>query len=119
MSDKYTQIANFKWGLESRRAELLEQPGALLQCQNAHINSGGEIEQRKSLAKSAAAFGASAGLGIKPIGLEVTASGLVTFGSQALVDIGTLPAGVSYRQCPHPTGIDSLGQFPVPVSNAN
>lgn len=97
MSDRYFQIQNFKWGLDGRRSELLDQPGSLVSCVNAHINSGGEIEQRLSFAKSAAAASANV------FGFDATASGLVMFGSDIIGNV-TLPAGVSYRQCIHPTG---------------
>ena len=96
MSDRYTAVVNIRYGLDGRRSELLEQAGSLVECVNAHINSGGEIEQRKSFALQNHAFTASM------FGIEATASGLVTFGSVA--SPGTLPTGVSYRRCQHPTG---------------
>lgn len=96
MSDRYIQIASFSKGLDTRRSKLLEQPGALVQVTNGHINAGGEVEQRMSFAKDATAFPATT------FGFEATASGLVTFGSA--VNPGALPTGVTYRRCDHPTG---------------
>lgn len=97
MSDKYLQIQNFKWGLETRRAELLTQPGALLVLINGFINKGGAIEQRQSFAKDANAYPADT------YGLQDTDSGLVTFGSDA-APIGTLPTGVTYQRLAPPGG---------------
>lgn len=101
MSDRFIQVTNFRFGLDTRRSELLEGSSALVQCQDAHINAGGEVEQRRSFVKTATSFP------VDVFGLEVTQSGLVTFGS--FVSPGSLPAGVSYRRCDHPTGFDSGG----------
>lgn len=96
MADRYIQVKSFSKGLDDRRADLITEPGSLSVCQNGHINSGGCVEQRMSFAKAVVVFPATT------FGLEVTASGLVTFGS--VVNPGALPAGVTYRQCVHPTG---------------
>ena len=55
MSDRFVMSANFKYGLDTRRAALLELPGAMIQCQNGFVNSGGGVEQRMSFAKNAMA----------------------------------------------------------------
>jgi hypothetical protein len=78
MSDKYVTLQNFKYGLDGRKSELSSVPGTLLQCINGHINSGGEVEQRKTFAKQTNPFG-----GVT-FGLQDTDSGLVTFGSRPL-----------------------------------
>lgn len=85
-------IQNFKFGLDSRRSELTSQPGTLEVCENAHINAGGEIEKRKAFvdAANAVAFAATT------FGLEVTDTGLMTFGSAAAP--ASLPTGVTYQR---------------------
>lgn len=45
---KELSIANFKYGLDSRREALTSLLGTLVQCENAHINPGGEVEKRKA-----------------------------------------------------------------------
>jgi hypothetical protein len=101
MADRYTVIQNFKRGLDARRSELTSSPGTLIQCQNAHINSGGEIEQRMSFGVDAVTYPAST------FGLQDTSVGLVTFGSVA--SPGSLPTGVTYQRLTHPTGYYSSG----------
>jgi len=76
MSDRYVAFESFKWGLDARKSELTTQPGALLQLDNAHINNGGEIEQRKSFVKDPVPYP------LTTFGLQDTDSGLVTFGSR-------------------------------------
>src|SRR2546422_809191 len=95
MSDKYVAFENFKWGLDTRKSELTTKPGALLSLINAHINAGGEVEQRKSFAKKTS-FPAGT------FGLEATDSGLVTFGS--ISTPAGLPSGVTYQQLTAPSG---------------
>ena len=89
------KLQNFKYGLDSRRSELTSVPGTLEVLQNAHVNQGAELEKRKAFIS----------LGIISndcFGLEVILTGLVTFGSD--VPGGqTLPAGLSYIQCAHPS----------------
>lgn len=73
MSDKYVAFENFKFGLDTRKSELTSVPGTLLTLQNAHINQGGEVEQRKSFVKDARPYPAFS------FGLEETEDGPVTF----------------------------------------
>lgn len=97
MADKYIYIQNFKFGVDARRSELASQPGTLVKCENAHINHGGEIEKRKGFFKNQYTYPTNT------FGLEVTASGMVTFGSDAAPN-ATLPNGVTYQRLQHPNG---------------
>lgn len=81
MGDKSIAVQNFRWGLESRRSELITQAGALASITDGHINAGGEIEQR-------AGFFAFANLTIADslgdtgvFGAEATDAGITVFGS--------------------------------------
>ena len=71
----YTDIANFRYGLDTRRAELVSIPGTLQTLNNAHINQGGEIEKRKAFVEL--------DMTLNCFGLEGTDAGLLTFGSAA------------------------------------
>ncbi|SRR6266702_1714527 len=95
MSEKYISLNSFKYGLDGRRDILTTVPGALSQLVNAHINAGGEVEQRMSFAKDATAFPTNT------FGLVDTDSGLMTFGSAASPN-ASLPTGVTYQQLPAP-----------------
>lgn len=81
-------VKSFKYGLDTRREQLTSQPGTLVQCQDCHINPGGEIEKRKQfgLDQTLAILDSNADAGT--FGLEATSVGLVVFGS-AIVN----PAG--------------------------
>ncbi len=94
MSDKHLTIADFRYGLDARKSQLTSRPGTLEICENARINGGGEAEKRKAFVKDAVNYVEST------FGLQDTDEGLVTFGSEG--DPGTLPAGVTYQQLPHP-----------------
>lgn len=107
MADKYIQIQNFKFGLDSRRSELTSQPGALVRCENAHINHGGEIEKRKGF------FRNQLGYPTNTFGLEYTSVGRVTFGSDAAPN-AALPNGVTYQRLQSPSGADMTA---VPFSS--
>lgn len=118
-------IPSFKYGLDTRRDVLTSQVGTLFRCENAHINTGGEVEKRK-------AFVQFADVGILDtdgfqgtFGLEVTEDGLVVFGSaipfggtpsnnQALLQ-SAMPANVSYQQLKHPTILNDLTEDYVPA----
>lgn len=90
-------IANFKFGLDTRRSELTSQPGSLVMAENGHINQGAQFEKRK-------AFVLLGQLPVGTFGLQETPTGLTTFGS---ADGGTIaiPAGltalVSYQRLRH------------------
>lgn len=91
----YIDIANFKYGLDSRRSELTSVPGTLQTLNNAHVNQGGEVEKRKAFARTA--------LPANCFGLETTSTGLITFGS--IADPGGWPRGavVGFQQLQHPS----------------
>ena len=88
----YFVIENFKLGLDSRNFALTAPVGALVRAENCHVTPAGEIEKRKS-------FTLFATLPTGCFGLEVTNSGLVTFGSGSAP---AMPSGVAYVQCLHP-----------------
>lgn len=100
----YIELANFKFGLETRRSELTAQPGTLVTCENAHINQGGEIEKRKKFAVFADLSA------LNTFGLEVTSAGLVTFGSEDLAS--SMPVGVTYIRLQHPAVTDGATEDP-------
>lgn len=91
MSDKYIQLSNFKYGLDTRRSELTSLPGTLMTCVNAFINAGGEIEKRKAFIKATNLFPTNT------FGLQDTDTGLMTFGSDAAPN-ASLPTGVTYQR---------------------
>lgn len=92
-------IENFRQGLDTRRDQWTSSPGSLLTLENAHINPGAEIEKRQKFGISANSFPANT------FGLEMTAGGLITFGSVIPALAVPLPAGVSYQQLPTPFGL--------------
>jgi len=110
MAERFIHVPDFRYGLDSRRSELVAQLGTLKTLTNAHINQGGEIEKRKAFspfADLAMLVGDAQAL----FGLETTELGLVTFGSALL--FGTTPTlgqpvlpaalvGVVYQQLKHP-----------------
>lgn len=80
--DKYLQLANFHFGLDSRRAQLTSQPGTLQTLTNAHINPGGEIEKRKAFVRlntDATRFPSWV------YGLQDSEDGLLAFGDRPLI----------------------------------
>jgi hypothetical protein len=90
------EIQNFRPGLDTRRYELTSVPGSLETLVNAHINQGGEIEGRKTIApipstQFAATFGA-----------QETATGIYVFGTAT---VGALPTGFNYLKLTHPAVI--------------
>jgi hypothetical protein len=101
MSDKYVGLNSFKYGLDARRDALSSVPGTLQTLVNAHINGGGEIEQRMSFVKDAVAYPSTT------FGLQDTDTGLMTFGTVSSGAVGTLPTGVVYQQLVPPAGLGS------------
>jgi hypothetical protein len=80
--DKYLQLANFHFGLDSRRAQLTSQPGTLQTLVNAHINPGGEIEKRKAFVRL------NTDATRRPswvFGLQDSEDGLLMFGDRPLI----------------------------------
>lgn len=112
MSDKYYIFENFRYGLDSRKSVLTELPGTLLQAVNGFVNSGGEVEQRKSFAQIETAVHNDLPFPANCFGLQDTDSGLVTFGSDAAPS-GTLPTGVTYQRLrpPHATALPVMSSI--------
>jgi hypothetical protein len=98
------EIQNFRPGLDTRRYELTSVPGSLETLVNAHINQGGEIENRKTIApipstQFAATFGA-----------QETATGIYVFGTAT---VGPLPTGFNYLKLTHPAVIAGTAYDPA------
>lgn len=99
---KYLTLTNFSFGLDTRKSQLTSQPGTLLTLENGHVNQGGEIEKRKGF------FVIDSNIPYFPtgtgycFGMEVTSSGLYTFGSASSGTVGALPTGVTYQRLQHP-----------------
>lgn len=97
-------VREFRGGLDLRRIPETSPGGTLLRALDGHINSGGEFEQRSD-------FVLQTSLPISQTrGLARTPSGLYVFGHQASVP--GLPAGISYQQLAHPSGL-ALVDVPV------
>lgn len=95
MSD--LQIRDFRRGLDVRRSPATTEQNSLLICQDAHITSGGEIEQR---------YGFIPWHNLpdnKTKGLMRAGEHLYVFGTEASV---SLPADLHYQQIQHPTAPD-------------
>jgi hypothetical protein len=88
-------LANFKFGLDTRRSELTSNPGSLVTADNGHINQGAQFEKRK-------AFVLLGQLPANCFGLQETPNGLMTFGSATPP---AMPAGlaglVTYQRLRH------------------
>src|SRR5437899_924454 len=112
MAEKYIALNSFKYGLDGRRDVLTSVPGTLAQLFNAHINAGGEVEQRLSFVKDANLFPTNT------FGLQDTDSGLMTFGSDASPH-AALPTGVVYQRLQHPTGFTTVGGVTTAVGMTN
>ncbi len=95
MPDKTITLANFKYGLDTRRADLASQPGTLQACENAYINSGGEAEKRLAFVN------ANVNYPENTFGLQDVDDGMETYGSIATPS--PMPANVTYVRLQHPT----------------
>jgi hypothetical protein len=118
MAEKIT-IQSFKFGVDTRREQLVYQPGTLVDLVNGHINQGGEIEKRKAfvLFSDTGIFDSNGDAGV--FGIESTDTGLMRFGS-AIVNGGAVTQGqptlasafpatnpiLIYQQLQHPAVID-------------
>lgn len=91
----YIVISDFRFGLDKRRLDLANRPGALSDLVNAHITNGGEIEKRKAFTRTS--------LVNTSFGLEALKDSLVVFGSAA--DPGGWPTGVTYQRLQHPQSL--------------
>jgi len=88
----YTIIEDFTAGLDLRKLSITAKPGSLRQCENAFINSGGEIEKRKTITFSGTVADNS-------IGLAFLNDKVVAFG-KAATPTQAMPAGTTYIQIP-------------------
>lgn len=102
----YLNIANFKWGLDTRRSELTSIPGTLETCNNGHVNQGSEVEKRKAwVPYGNTAVGGTLTVATLPsgggycFGAEPGISTIFTFGSALASSIPALPAGFTYVRC--------------------
>ena len=84
----YLMIENFRAGLDTRRLFETSPAGTLIDCNNAHISQGGEIEQRK-------AFALDQTLPPETFGVYGFRGEILTFGSAANVSV---PPGYRYIQ---------------------
>ena len=94
----YLLIEDFKAGLDTRRLDVTSPPGTLLECQDAHISRGGEVEKRK-------AFVSTFILPTGTFGLAATSTSLFTFGSAA---DPTVPSGMTYQRLQHPDNLNMV-----------
>lgn len=92
----YLVIKDFKAGLDLRRLTETTPAGALLECVNAHITSGGEIEKRRSFVSLPTLPAGTFGL------FALDPDNLWVFGSDP--EPAGLPAGVSYQRLTGPSG---------------
>lgn len=92
----YIVVEDFKVGLDRRRKQISGVPGALWDCENAHISRGGDIEKRKAFVST---YALPAGL---TFGLYSLNGNLYTFGQGTTP--GSMPVGVNYQQLAHPLG---------------
>lgn len=116
---EYT-INSFKYGLDTRREVLTTQPGALVTCENAFINNGGEVEKRRAFVLYATVLILDGNGDTGTFGLESTSAGIVVFGSALTfgtsptqsqpVLASAIPAGVTYQQLKHPTLVNDSGE---------
>ncbi len=90
----YQPITDFRGGLDTRKMSLTLPAGTLIQCQNAHINQGAEIEKRKAFAPTAIGVSDS-------FGLQAVPSGIMIFGSTNHAGV-SFPAPLIYQQLQHP-----------------
>lgn len=97
----YLLVENFGEGLDSRRSLLTTKAGALLQCKNAHITRGKEIEKRKK-------FAAFANLPAGTFGMQAASGKIYVFGSSAFVNV---PSTITYQSLPHQDGTTAMSEL--------
>ncbi|MDV2964526.1 hypothetical protein RZ532_00940 [Nitratireductor aquimarinus] len=90
-------VREFTGGLDARRLPETSPGGTLMRLRDAHINRGGEIEQRAIFEK---VYDLPEG---ETHGLAATKDGLVVFGHQGVTST-PVPAGVAYQALAHPNG---------------
>jgi hypothetical protein len=89
----YTEIKDFKQGLDTRRPAIVGEPGTLMECVNAHITRGGDVESAKK-------FVPNFTLPEDTFGFHTGDNRIFVFGS---IDPPTnLPGYIVYQQLEHP-----------------
>jgi len=99
MPDKSLVIASFKYGLDTRRESLASLPGTLQVCQNAFINSGGEIEKRRAFVL-VGTLPAGPNDGLIPVGFQDTDTGIMVFSFDT--SPGGLPTNIVWQTLVYP-----------------
>lgn len=102
----YVEIEDFKKGLDTRRPAIVGEPGTLIECENAHITRGGDVENAKS-------FEPEIALPAGTVGLHSAKGRLYVFGSAAAPT--NLPGQVVYQRLQHP----SSGNLTAVLSGSN
>lgn len=94
----YFVINDFRFGLDKRRLDLANRPGALTDLVNAHITNGGEIEKRKAFSRVALAITAG-GVPVSTFGFTALKDTIEVYGNvpEANIDLGSVPANITYR----------------------
>ncbi len=90
----YVEIKDFKYGLDTRRPAIVGEPGTLMECINAHITRGGDVESRKEFVSY---FTLAAG----SFGLHAGNNKSYIFGSAAAPT--NLPGDIIYQRLQHPS----------------
>ncbi len=89
-------LQDFRFGLDTRRSMLTSRPGALLECKDAVVNQGGQIELRKAFVPVSCAPSVPSGI-TALLGCEALTSRIVLFGGEADAAAGAwLPANTAY-----------------------
>lgn len=78
---KEFRIANFKYGLDTRREQLTAQPGTLVTAENCHINPGGEAQKRLAFVENGDVSVLDSNGDQGTFGFENLSGGLTVFGS--------------------------------------
>jgi len=112
----YAPITDFRGGLDTRKMSLALPAGTLIECDNAHINQGAEIEKRKAFVQNTIPYSST----FPTFGACGTPSGIFIFGSGSLaagavpnsVTPGTFPSPMVYQMLVHPavTALTSYAQ---------
>lgn len=90
----YVEIKDFKDGLDTRRPAIVGEPGTLIECVNAHITRGGDVESRKD-------FPVNFSLPASTFGMHGGNNKLYIFGSAAAPT--NLPGHIVYQRLQHPS----------------
>ncbi len=114
MADKSIIIPSFKYGLDTRRENLVSLPGTLQLAQNCFINSGGELEKRKAFVLvGTIPVGAN---GLRGAGFQDTDTGIMVFSSSA--SPGGLPTNVVWQRIVFPNTADTVDLLATLYSTA-